>query len=1036
MLYRFGHYELDEERLTLRRGAGNGGVGTSIALEPKPLAVLLHLLRRHPVLVENQELLDTIWSDVVVTRSSLARAVHALRRALGEDADGGSVIRTERGRGYGIAVPVEREAGAPLPSARVARTSARARTPPLVGRDAQVAALGDLLVRAAGGRGRVATLLGEPGIGKTALGEALVESAALAGWTPLVGRCADERQAPPLWPWMQVLRAAGEAFPREAVAAAMGHGAGELLALAPELPGPGIRHAEVSRALEEGAQHFRLLEAVDRFLAALARRRPLLLWIDDLHCADASSLALFEHVARNASRRALALVAGHRPVDLDADSTVAQLLRRLAALPHVHPPIRLGGLSADDLARVAEAEAGFSLEPEQRDELHAHTGGNPYFAIELVRAGAVRPRAQDAVTRGADAVPERIRAVVRERVERLPDFAQALLRVAAVAGHDTSVPLLARTLDVREAELLDPLAQLARAELLGADPARPGAFAFAHALVAEALVEAMLPSERVRIHASVARALEDLYAHDLEPHLTSLARHYGEAAAGGAIAKAVEYAGRAADQARARLAFAEASELYRKAIAWETASRERSDAELARLWASLARSETARGEPAAAERAAFQAVARAEAAGGAALIAEAAWALPTTRYRHPGTERFVAALESALAAVGADDPRSEASLAAALARSLVFTGDVERVDQLSARAILLARRARDAPVELRALGTRDLVLAGDPRLAERAAISRDRIGLAVELGQPAEEFLARIQRLMRLVQEIDPQGVDRELDACRSLASALHDEARFVAWLEDAEALRAIWQGRVADAEARLARLRPLWDAIDPLYGVMSAAAKQQLVARLKGGGDAPTPQELAVAHGPQQYALPKPYHCSLALRLFEAGHADEAREAFGFLSRSDYDDVRRDGTFLINAVLLAELAHHLGDVPRASRLAELLEPYAGRYASGYTVAARGAVDRYRALLAWTRGDLAAADALLADAVAAERRMGAPPWEAIAHLDRARLFARRSGAGSADAARGELDAAEACCAGLELPGIRTRVAAARARLAG
>src|SRR5262245_64047119 len=127
MLYRFGPYELDEERLTLRRGVdADGEAGAIIPLEPKPLAVLLHLLRRHPVLVENQELLDTVWADAVVTRSSLARAVRALRRAFGEDADARSVIRTERGHGYGIAVSVEREAGVALPSAVALHTSGRA----------------------------------------------------------------------------------------------------------------------------------------------------------------------------------------------------------------------------------------------------------------------------------------------------------------------------------------------------------------------------------------------------------------------------------------------------------------------------------------------------------------------------------------------------------------------------------------------------------------------------------------------------------------------------------------------------------------------------------------------------------------------------------------------------------------------------------------------------------------------------------------------------------------------------------------------
>jgi DNA-binding winged helix-turn-helix (wHTH) protein len=1037
MLYRFGHYELDEEMLTLRRGpAVDGYAGEILALEPKPFAVLLHLLRRHPVLVDNQELLDTVWPDVVVTRSSLARAVRALRRALGEEANGRSVIRTERGRGYGIAVPVEREAGAALPSALALRGSgrARARPSPLVGRAAPLAALSDLLVRAAAGRGRVATVVGEPGIGKTRLAEALLEAASLAGWIPLVGRCADEGQAPPLWPWMQVLRAAGEAFPRDVVSLAMGSGAADLLALAPELPGHSGDPPEPSNPLEEGAQQFRLLEAVDRFLAALAHHRPLLVWIDDLHSADASSLALFGHLARNASGRALALLASHRPVELDAETPIAELLRRLAALPHAHPPIRLAGLAADDLAVVAEAEAGFALAADQRLELHTHTGGNPFFAIELVRAGAIRPRAGDAMTAGIEGVPERIRAVVRERVEKLPAAAQALLRMAAVAGRDASLPLLARALDLAEAELLDPLEQLERAELLREDSRHPGAFAFVHALVPEALVEAMPPSFRVRAHANVARALEALSAHAPDSHLASLAHHFGEAAAGGELAKAVEYASRAGDQARARRAFAEAAALYRRAIDWETASRERSDRTLAGLFTALARAEVARGDPAAAARASFQALACAEAAGSPALVAEAAWPLAGSQYRGPGAERVVAALEAALADVGEHDPRSEALLAAALARSLLFSGDFDRSDALSARAVALARRARDPALELRALSTRDLVLTNDPRYAERAVVSRDRVGLAMELGVRSEEVLARLRRAVRLIEEIDPEGVDREIEECQRLVETLHGEPRFPAWIADLQCLRAIWQGRIEEAVALLPRVRSLWEQVDPPYGMMSVGAKETLIDRLTGRLAEPGSGELEGARGPLRYALPKPYHCSLALRLHESGRDAEARETFEFLSRRDYADLRQDSTFLISAVMLAELAYRLDDRYRAAQLARLLAPFAGRYAVGFSVAVLGAVDRYRGLIAWTLGDLAAADALLAGAVAAEQRMGAPAWQAIVHVDRARLRLERGGPDAEASARAELEAADACCAGLEVPGIRALVAGTGSRL--
>ena len=630
-------------------------------------------------------------------------------------------------------------------------------------------------------------------------------------------------------------------------------------------------------------------------------------------------------------------------------------------------------------------------------------------------------------------VPERIRTVVRERIDRLPALAQALLRAAAVAGRDATLPLLARVLEVAETELLDPLEQLERAGLLHEDPTRAGALTFVHALVPEALVEVMRPSERVRSHASVARALEALYARDPSSHVSSLAHHYGEAAAGGELAKAIEYAHRAADEARARFAFAEAAELYRRAIEWETSSRERSEPALARLWTSLARAEAARGDPVAAARASFRAVACAEAAGSPALVAEAAWALTAAQYRGPDTERLVAALETALAAVGEGDARTGASLAAALARTLTFTGDFDRCDALSARALALARQTRDATVELRALSTRDLVLSNDPRYAERASISRDRVGLAMELGLHSEEALARVHRVVRLIEEIDPEGVDRELEECRRVAEALHEQPRFVAWITDIEALRALWQGRVAEAEALLPRLRSLWEKVDPLYGVMSAGAKEALIGLL----DRPRAEgedQLADARNALRFPVPKPYHCSLALRLLAAGHEAEAREAFEFLSRRDYEDMRRDGSFLISLVMLAELAHRLDDPRRAARLSELLAPFAGRYSVGYTVAIRGAVDRYLGLLAWTQGDPTSAEAHLASAVAAERHMRAPPWEAIARVDLARLLVARGGPDAVSDARRELDAAEACCEGLGVRVVRAWVAEARAEI--
>ncbi len=116
MRYRFGEYEVDAGRFVLLR------TGSAVAIEPRPLALLIHLLERHPDAVSRDELLTRLWPDAVVLEGSLTRAVREIRRALRESADRDGVIRTVRGRGYAIAVAVERiresdDAPSPKPDA-------------------------------------------------------------------------------------------------------------------------------------------------------------------------------------------------------------------------------------------------------------------------------------------------------------------------------------------------------------------------------------------------------------------------------------------------------------------------------------------------------------------------------------------------------------------------------------------------------------------------------------------------------------------------------------------------------------------------------------------------------------------------------------------------------------------------------------------------------------------------------------------------------------------------------------------------------
>src|SRR5262245_40464376 len=197
MIHVFSECELDETRFELRRR------GTVVKLEPKTFDLLAYLVRAADRVVSKDELLDAVWPGQVVSESVLPKCVAAARRAVGDARTPGSVIQTVHGRGYRFVAPV---------ATRTAMTAdagdATSFLVPFVGHTQAMARLRQALESALAGRGRVALLVGEPGIGKTRTAEELVADARRRGMLALVGRAYEGDGAPAFWPWVQILRAA------------------------------------------------------------------------------------------------------------------------------------------------------------------------------------------------------------------------------------------------------------------------------------------------------------------------------------------------------------------------------------------------------------------------------------------------------------------------------------------------------------------------------------------------------------------------------------------------------------------------------------------------------------------------------------------------------------------------------------------------------------------------------------------------------------------------------------------------------------
>jgi DNA-binding CsgD family transcriptional regulator len=372
----------------------------------------------------------------------------------------------------------------------------RVSSPIFVGRVAERAALTEALERAAAGQRGIVLITGEAGVGKTRLLTEATKLADAMGTTTVAGVCVDIAAGTLSYsPFVDIVRD----LHRAGLTASLPTSTrGELGRLVPEITpnAEARRGTDAGPVGEEGGQG-RLFAAVRDALTVASSTRPILVTIEDLHWADASTLDLVKYLARS-------MQAGHWVVVMTA---------RVDTLPRRHPFLevvaelgRLPWLERIDLARFDEPELAQQLtgilgrvpDPEMTHEVFERSDGNAFYAEELVATGAVRGRP----------LPDSLREVLSARLAALDDPTQRILRVAAVAGRVVSHELLERLAGVGSPALVAALREAVdQRVLVQVDDPVPG-YGFRHALVREAAYDDLLPTERVSIHGAIADALE------------------------------------------------------------------------------------------------------------------------------------------------------------------------------------------------------------------------------------------------------------------------------------------------------------------------------------------------------------------------------------------------------------------------------------------------------------------------------------------------------------------------------------------------
>ena len=310
-------------------------------------------------------------------------------------------------------------------------------------------------------------------------------------------------------------------------------------------------------------------EAAARYLAALAGRRGLVVVLEDLHWADATSLTLVPFLARALGRDPVALLLTYRPDDEAGSPSLAGLraeLRRGA----LGTELPLGPLSPDDAGAMLAEVLGVDPAPEVAAELLRLAAGNPFALQELAAAalqsGWIEPGSGRRAGTGAVALPWTLAESIQARAAALAEPERELLAWAAAIGERFDLRLIAAAAGRSQDEALASLERLAEAGLVAEDPADPqgNAFAFRHALVHEALSREGLSAQRRRRHQRLLEAADELVeAGSLDVSEAELARH---ALAAGDRERALVHSRAAAGRAQELGAVEEATAHLERAI--------------------------------------------------------------------------------------------------------------------------------------------------------------------------------------------------------------------------------------------------------------------------------------------------------------------------------------------------------------------------------------------------------------------------------------------------------------------------------------
>jgi tetratricopeptide (TPR) repeat protein len=645
-----------------------------------------------------------------------------------------------------------------------------------VGRQREMGELKASLEDALAGHGRLAMLVGEPGIGKTRTALELATYAGLRQAQVLWGRCYESQGMPAYWPWVQAIRSYVREREPGRLKAEMGSGAADIAEIVSDVR-ERIPDLKAPPPLEDPeAARFRLFDSIASFFKSAAKAQPLVLILDDLHWADKSTLLLLQFVAGELAQARILIIGTYRDVELSRKHPLAQALGELTR-ERAFQRVLLRGLSQEDVGRFIELTSGMKPPEGLVKAVYTQTEGNPMFVNEVVRLlvqeGELKPERLKDRKSWSLRIPEGVREVIGRRLTRLSERCNQVLTVAAVLGREFSLAQLVKIVkDNSEDRLLEILEEGMAARVVEELPRVAGTFQFTHALIQETLVQELSLTRRVRLHAEIAQALEALYGKDAPAHAAGLAYHFGEAESLLGTEKLVKYSLLAGEKALASYAGEEALAHFQRALAAKGDAP--MDADAAALHYGLGRAEAAlmlNDEVVAHLTDAFDYYLRHGDAPRAVTVA-------SVNITHTATAmRMAPVVEHALQLAPPDSLEAARLLCIQGRYTYMETGGYAAGETACSRVLAIARQEGDRRLELRAL----VMLAEMYAIRKRgkfAEILSPALGLLATVDSPWDEALLHAMAAIWCLSRADAEEAKEHARVGLAAAERVRDLAR------------------------------------------------------------------------------------------------------------------------------------------------------------------------------------------------------------------------------------------------------------------